>query len=76
MGGRKQEEYKMEKELYYKLEDNGDLSCVCQTLTEASNIMDGYLGDWDPSEVEKVFFTITPIYMTEDEFNALGDAQF
>jgi len=38
--------------------------------------MDGYLGDWEPDKVEDVFFTITPVYMTESEFNALGDAQF
>lgn len=65
-----------EKELYYKLEDNGDMSCVCKTSSEASEIMDGYLSDWEPDKVEEVFFTITPVYMTESEFNALPEGEF
>lgn len=29
-----------EKELYYKLEDNGDMSCVCQSMNEVTEIME------------------------------------
>lgn len=65
-----------EKELYYRLEDNGDMSCVCETIHEATLIIEGYTLDWEPDKVEEIFFTITPVYMTETEYNALGDAQF
>ena len=64
-----------EKELYYKLEDNGDMSCVCTSMREVADVMEGDILDIEPSEREKVFYTITPVYMTESEFEALGDSQ-
>lgn len=66
----------MKKELYYKLEDNADMSCVCTSIAEATEMIEVYTGDWEPDKVEELFFTITPVYMIESEFEALGEAQF
>ncbi|RAJ28892.1 hypothetical protein [Pedobacter cryoconitis] len=66
----------MEKELYYALSDNADMSCVCATLREVADLIDIDLGDIDPKERVRVFYTVTPLYLTEIEFKELSDAQF
>lgn len=62
-----------EKELYWKLEDNGDMSCYCQTLEQATDIMSTDILDVAPHEREEVFYTLTPVYMTQTEYEALPD---
>lgn len=64
----------MEKELYYKLSDNADLGELhLRSLQEVIQHIDMDLGDIHPKERESVFYTIQPVYMTEDEFNNLPE---
>jgi len=63
----------MEKKLYYKLEDNGDLSCTCESIKICTDIMEGDILDVHPNERGDVIYTITPIYLTEEEYNSLPE---
>ena len=63
----------MEKKLYYKLSDNAD---VCEITMDLSGCM-----AWIEADMEGVSegedereFTITPIWMTEQEYENLPEA--
>lgn len=63
----------MEKELYLILSDNADCTIYLRNMREVSEHIDNDLGDIHPQERENVQYTITPVYMTEDEFNNLPE---
>jgi len=64
----------MEKEIYYLLSDNADLGGLyLRSMREVSEHIEMDLGDIDPADREKVQYIITPVLMTEDEFNNLPE---
>lgn len=65
----------MEKKLYYQLSDGADVSGVTMEL---SGIMAWIEGDQDNCKEgeEMNEYTITPIWMTEDEFKNLPEGEF
>ena len=59
----------MEKKLYWLVESNADLSNTVQTLEQARELIQG---DFDnEEEKEEVEYTITPTYLTDEEYEAL-----
>ena len=59
----------MEKKLYWLVESNADLSNTVQNLEQAKELIQG---DFDnEEEKEEVEYTITPIYLTDEEYEAL-----
>ncbi len=60
------------KEVYFKLESNDDKGyIIVPDLLTVRELIDTDLGDVDPNDVEDVFYTITPVMMTADEYLAL-----
>jgi hypothetical protein len=61
----------MEKKLYFKLSDNGDVSNVVLAL-------DGCM-EWIKNdeflEGDDVEYTLVPVWMTEEEFDNLPEAE-
>ena len=64
-----------EKELFWLVTDNGDMSFHCRYLSEAADILELDILDVSPGDREEVFYTLTPVYMTESEFESLPDSQ-
>lgn len=64
----------MEKKLYYQLSDGGDYEGVTMEL---SGIMSWIEGDQDNCKEgdDMPEYTITPVWMTEEEFNNLPEAE-
>lgn len=61
------------KELYYKLEVVGESHLII-TLDEAKIFIEEEMkGKTEEDEME---FTITPVWMTEEEFDNLPEAEF
>lgn len=59
----------MEKKLYWLVESNADLSNTVQNLEQAKELIQG---DFDnEEEKEEVQYTITPTYLTDEEYEAL-----
>jgi hypothetical protein len=64
----------MEKQLYYRLSDNADLNeLYLSSMREVAEHIDMDLGDIEPSDRDKVSYTISPVYMTEEEYNNLPE---
>lgn len=65
------------KKLYYKLSDNGDLQ---DYIIDAQAVMDYLTNDVDgvlkESDDEDYVLQITPIWLTEEEFENLPEYQF
>lgn len=64
----------MEKKLYYQFSDGGDYSNVTMDL---SGVMAWIEGDQDNCKEGEDMpeYTITPVWMTEDEFDNLPEAE-
>lgn len=66
----------MEKKLYYQLSDGIDVSKVVMELSGAmtwiEEDMKGYIHDTPEDELPE--YTITPIWLTDEEFNNLPEA--
>lgn len=64
----------MEKKLYYQLSDGADYSGITMEL---SGVMAWIEGDQDNFKDgdEMPEYTITPIWMTEEEFNNLPESE-
>jgi len=64
----------MEKEIYYKLESNdGKGYVIVQDLNTIRDMISMDVGDIDPNDVEQVYYTITPVLMTEEEYRNLPE---
>jgi len=65
---------KMEKQMYYCLSDNADLGGLyLNSMREVSEHIEMDLGDIEPSDRENVVYTISIVFMTEDEFGNLPE---
>lgn len=63
-----------EKQMYYCLSDNADLGGLyLSSMREVSEHIEMDLGDIQPSDRENVQYTITPIFMTEEDFDNLPE---
>lgn len=63
-----------EKEMYYCLSDNADLNGLyLSSMREVSEHIEMDLGDIEPSDRENVQYTITPVYLTQTEFDNLPE---
>jgi len=63
----------MKKKIYYKLESNGDLSVTCHSLQNCNDIMESDVDDMRHEDIEGTVYTITPMYLTDKEYKALGE---
>jgi hypothetical protein len=66
----------MEKQLYWLVESNGDLSTTIKDIADAKDIIEGdfaYESEDGEFDVEDLQYTITPQMITQDEFEALGE---
>lgn len=64
----------MEKQMYFKLSDNADLSDLyLASMREVTEHIEMDLGDMHPEDRDKAEYTITPVFMTEDEFSNLPE---
>ena len=67
----------MQKEIFYNLSDNADLSnLTLHDLDAVKEYIETDMGNIDPEDREKVVYTITPVLMTQDEFDNLPEYQF
>ena len=67
----------MEKEIFFALSDNADLSNLyLENLDQVKEYILNDIGDIHPNEVEDVVYTIKPIRMTQQEFDNLPEYQF
>ena len=64
----------MDKEMYLQLEDNGDLGKTVLTLDDSFEVIKSEIEGIDPAEDRQ--FIITPIWLTEDEFQALPEMDY
>ena len=62
----------MEKKLYYRLEDNADLSVTCSELKECFDIIETQLSDMTDNDKKYTEYTIGPVFLTDKEFDDLG----
>lgn len=63
----------MEKKLYWLLEDNGDLSVYCESVEELTMLMEGEFESLERNEQEETQYTITPVWMTQQEYDNLPE---
>lgn len=63
----------MEKKLYWLLEDNGDLSVYCESPEECTMLIVGEFESLERSEQEEIQYTITPVWMTQAEYDNLPE---
>ena len=64
----------MEKKLYYQLSDGGDYSNVTMELSGVMAWIEGDKDNYNEGD-EMPEYTITPVWMTEEEFNNLPEAE-
>lgn len=67
----------MEKEIFYNLSNNADLSnLTLANLDAVKEYILNDIGNMHPDGVEDIAYTICPVFMTQDEFDNLPDYQF
>lgn len=66
----------MEKKVYYKFESNGDLSYTFRTLEGIHEIIESDLEGVSHEEIEEFEYTITPVLMTDEEFENLPESDY
>lgn len=64
----------MEKKLYYQLSDGADYSGVTMELSGIMAWIDGDKTNYKEGD-EMPEYTITPVWMTEEEFDNLHEAE-
>lgn len=64
-----------EKKLYWLIEDNADLSAVCETPEQCLILLENDFDSLNEDEKPDVQYTITPEYYTEQEFNNLKEQE-
>lgn len=59
----------MEKKMYYLVSDNADMVMSCDTAEAVGGIISGAMEG--VGETNEIQFTVTPVWMTEEEYEAL-----
>lgn len=65
----------MEKKLYYQLSDGSDYSNVTMDLSGIMSWIEGDQDNCKEDNEDMPQYTITPIWLTEDEFDNLPEAE-
>lgn len=67
----------MEKKLYYQLSDNADVSKIVMELSGVMTWIEEDMKEFPPEtpEDELPEYTITPIWLTDEEFDNLPDGE-
>lgn len=63
----------MEKKLYYKFSDGGDYSNVIMELSGVMAWIEGDQSNFEEGDDDVPEYTITPVWMTEEEFNNIPE---
>jgi len=66
----------MEKKLFYNLSDNNDLSGYILELDGAMEHIKNESAEMSPEDLKQHEWTIIPVFMTQEEFEALPEYQF
>ena len=64
----------MDKKLYFKFSDNQDVSGVTMSLDGCMAWIHADLEGVPVEDISEFEYTITPVYMTEEEFRNLPEA--
>lgn len=62
------------KKLYWQIDSNADLSCVCSTAEECLALMISDFESLDPYEQAETEYTITPVALTDEEYHNMDEA--
>ena len=65
----------MQKKLYYQLSDGMDVSKIVMGLSGVVAWIEGDMEGKTEEETEDYEYTITPVWMTEEEFKNLPEAE-
>ncbi len=63
----------MEKKLYYQLSDNADVSKIVMELSGCMTRIEEDLKEVPEEDVKEFEYTITPIFLTDEEFANLPE---
>ncbi len=63
----------MEKKTYWWLQSNGDLSVTCNNIETCMDLLFNDFGDTENPMEEKIQYTITPVYYTDEEYAKLPE---
>lgn len=67
----------MEKQLYWRIESNGDLSVTVEDISQAKVIIEGDFANESEDgqfEIDDLQYTVTPIMLTPEEYDSLAEA--
>ncbi len=62
-----------EKKLYWLVESNADLSNTVSGLSEAMHLIDTDYKDTEPEHLENTQYTLTPVWLTDEEYANLPE---
>ena len=65
----------MEKQLYWLVESNGDLSVTVKDITEAKDVIEGDFANESEDSIDDLQYTLTPTMLTQAEYEALGEQE-
>ena len=63
-----------DKKLYFQFSDNADVSKVVMELSGVTTWIEEDLKGVPPEDISEFEYTITPIYLTKEEFENLPEA--
>lgn len=63
----------MEKKLFFQLEDNADFCTIFMTLQDCHDYMDNFFKHASPDELADFQFSLTPVFLTQEEFEAMPE---
>lgn len=64
----------MDKKLYYQLSDNADVSNITMELDGCMEWIKNDMAEKTELEADEVEYTLTPVWLTDDEFENLTEA--
>jgi hypothetical protein len=63
-----------QKQLYYEVADNADMNITVHDLEMAFEVIEAEVAGISKEDLEEFQFTITPVFLTHEEYEALGEA--
>lgn len=64
----------MQRELYWLIESNGDLSATCAKLKSCYELMKTDVADLEKEDLKEIQYSITTVWYTHEEYLKLPDA--
>lgn len=65
----------MEKNLYWEVTDNAEMSVTVHDLPTAMQIIEINQKETKLEVDEELLYTLTPVYLTEQEYSELGESE-